>query len=232
MILERGKKPDGSAYRIGLIDLPSFYMDMERHESGRRSTEHHANVSRILADLQPRGRCGVLDLRFNGGGSLPEAIALTGLFIDHGPIVQVKDADGRVQVVRRRRQRHGLEGAAVVLTSKFSASASEIFAGAIQDYHRGLIIGDEATHGKGTVQKMLDVGERMFRIPNPPNLGALKITMQQFYRPSGESTQKRGVVPDIVLPSLSNLIGTGEADLDYASGVRSRACGPIRRQST
>lgn len=214
VILERGKKPDGSAYRIGWIDLPSFYSDMD-HESGGRSVTQ--DVSRILTDLQTKGIDEVvLDLKFNGGGSLPEAIALTGLFIDHGSIVQVKDADGSVRSLDDEDNGMIWKGPLVVVTSKFSASASEIFAGAIQDYNRGLIIGDATTHGKGTVQEMLNVGERMFRIPNPPNLGALKLTTQQFYRPSGESTQKRGVVPDIVLPSLSNLIGTGEADLDYA----------------
>jgi carboxyl-terminal processing protease len=104
----------------------------------------------------------------------------------------------------------------VVLTSKVSASASEIFAGAIQDYQRGLIVGDQSTHGKGTVQSLLDLGRQLFPIPNPPSLGALKITMQQFYRPSGESTQNRGVQADVVLPSLINELDIGEADLDYA----------------
>jgi len=105
----------------------------------------------------------------------------------------------------------------VVLTSKFSASASEIFAGAIQDYHRGIIVGDESTHGKGTVQSLLDLSQRLYRgIANAPQLGALKITMQQFYRPDGDSTQNRGVLADIVLPSLIGQLPGGEAELDYA----------------
>jgi len=110
------------------------------------------------------------------------------------------------------------DGPLVVLTSKFSASASEIFAGAIQDYQRGIIVGDKTTHGKGTVQSLLDLGKQLFRVTmNSPKLGALKITMQQFYRPDGDSTQNRGVVSDVVLPSLTNVIkGIGESELDYA----------------
>jgi carboxyl-terminal processing protease len=107
-------------------------------------------------------------------------------------------------------------GPLVVVTSKFSASASEILAGAIQDYRRGLIVGDKATHGKGTVQSLLDLGKQLFRIPNPPNFGALKITMQQFYRPNGESTQQRGVLSDIELPAITTHMDIGEGDLDYA----------------
>ena len=157
----------------------------------------------------------ILDLRRNGGGSLTEAINLTGLFIDQGPIVQVKDADGRIQPYHDLKPGSTWNGPLVVLTSKFSASASEILAGAIQDYNRGLIIGDHATHGKGTVQSLMDLGRQLFRIPNAPPMGALKITMQQFYRPNGESTQNRGVLADIELPSLTSHLEVGEADLDY-----------------
>ena len=111
----------------------------------------------------------------------------------------------------------------MVLTSKFSASASEIFAGAIQDYHRGLIVGDTPTHGKGTVQSLLDLGRQLFRIANPPDLGALKITMQQFYRPNGDSTQKRGVLADVVLPSLTDHMDVGEARPGLSGRVRQGA---------
>src|SRR5262245_36701557 len=105
----------------------------------------------------------------------------------------------------------------VVLTSKFSASASEIFAGAIQDYHRGIIVGDASTHGKGTVQSLVDLGQRLFgRLPNTPQLGALKITEQQFYRPDGDSTQNRGVLADIELPSITSQLDVGESSLDFA----------------
>jgi carboxyl-terminal processing protease len=217
-VLERGQKADGSAYRIGWIDLPSFYLDMkaarENGNSEYRSTTR--DVSRILDEFNSKGvELVVLDLRWNGGGSLTEAIQLTGLFVD-GPIVQVKDSDGRVQVYDDNDGGVAWKGPLVVLASKFSASASEIFAGAIQDYGRGIVVGDETTHGKGTVQNLLEIGRELLGTPNPPNYGALKVTVQQFYRPNGDSTQKRGVLSDIVLPSLTNLIGTSEAELDYA----------------
>jgi carboxyl-terminal processing protease len=161
--------------------------------------------------------CVVLDLRNNGGGSLPEAISLTGLFIDTGPVVQIKDADKRVQQYDDVEPGTAWDGPLVVLTNKFSASASEIVAGAIQDYGRGLVIGDSATHGKGTVQSLLDLGRQLFqRLPNAPSLGAIKITMQQFYRPSGASTQLEGVKSDIELPSITTHLPVGESDLDHA----------------
>jgi carboxyl-terminal processing protease len=218
-IIENGKKPNGEAYRLGVIDLPSFYMDMEAardNKEGFRSTTR--DVRRILDEFNEKHvDAVVLDLRRNGGGSLTEAINLTGLFIDHGPVVQVKDSDNRVQHYDDLDRGMAWDGPMVVLISKFSASASEILAGAIQDYGRGVVIGDEATHGKGTVQSLLDLGSQLFGgIPNPPNLGALKITMQQFYRPNGDSTQQRGVLSDIVLPSLTNEMDVGEEDLDYA----------------
>ncbi len=218
-IIEEGKKPDGSPLKIGVIDLPSFYMDMEGARRGIadfKSTTRDVRV--ILDDFTAKNvDAVVLDLRRNGGGSLTEAINLTGLFIDQGPVVQVKDPDGTVQHYDDLERGMAWKGPLVVLTSKFSASASEILAGAIQDYHRGLVIGDDSTHGKGTVQSLLDVGSQLFQIANPPNLGALKITMQQFYRPNGDSTQKRGVLSDLVLPSLTNHIkNISEADLDYA----------------
>lgn len=209
----------GQTYKIGVIDLPSFYMDMEgarRDLPDFKSTTR--DVRRILDDFKSKGvQAVVLDLRMNGGGSLPEAISLTGLFIDEGPVVQVKDAEGRVQQYDDLERGVAWDGPLVVLTSKFSASASEIFAGAIQDYHRGLVVGDKSTHGKGTVQSLLDLSRQFFgRIPNAPQLGALKITMQQFYRPDGDSTQNRGVVSDIELPSLTSQAAMGESDLDYA----------------
>jgi carboxyl-terminal processing protease len=209
----------GQTYKIGVIDLPSFYMDMEgarRDLPDFKSTTR--DVRRILEDFKSKGvQAVVLDLRMNGGGSLPEAISLTGLFIDEGPVVQVKDAEGRVQQYDDLERGVAWEGPLVVLTSKFSASASEIFAGAIQDYHRGLVVGDKSTHGKGTVQSLLDLSRQFFgRIPNAPQLGALKITMQQFYRPDGDSTQNRGVVSDLELPSLTSVAAMGESDLDYA----------------
>lgn len=217
-VIKRGKKANGSPYVLGVIDLPSFYMDMQAAREGLtdfKSTTR--DVRKILENFESQGvDAVVLDLRRNGGGSLTEAINLTGLFIDQGPVVQVKDADDRVQHYDDLDRGIAWDGPLVVLTSKFSASASEILAGAIQDYRRGIVVGDETTHGKGTVQSLLDLGSQLFRVPNAPNLGALKITMQQFYRPNGDSTQKRGVLSDVVLPSITNHMDVAESDLDFA----------------
>ncbi len=216
-VFDVGRKADGTPYHVGVIDLPSFYMDMEGARRGLpdfKSTTR--DVRKILDDFNQNGvDAVVLDLRKNGGGSLTEAINCTGLFIAEGPVVQVKDADGRVQPQYDLDPTPTWSGPLVVLISKFSASASEILAGAIQDCGRGLIVGDHSTHGKGTVQSLLDLGQQLFRIPNAPSMGALKVTMQQFYRPDGDSTQKRGVLSDIELPSLTSHLDVGEADLDY-----------------
>jgi carboxyl-terminal processing protease len=214
----RDGNADDRPLRIGVLDLPSFYMDMEGAGNGLNEYKSTTrDVRRILHEFEAkRADAVVLDLRHNGGGSLTEAISLTGLFIDTGAVVQVKDSDGRVQQYDDTERGMAWKGPLVVVTSKFSASASEILAGAIQDYHRGLIVGDTSTHGKGTVQSLLDLGKQTFRIPNPPNLGALKITMQQFYRPNGDSTQKRGVLSDIRLPSITDHMDVAEGDLDYA----------------
>ena len=217
-VFEVGQRPDGRPYKIGVIELPSFYMDMEGARKGLpnfKSTTR--DVRRILERFKENGvDAVVLDLRRNGGGSLTEAINLTGLFIPEGPVVQVKDGDGNVQPYHDLDPGMAWSGPLVVVVSKFSASASEILAGAIQDYGRGLIIGDYATHGNGTVQSLMDLGHQLFRIPNSPAMGALKVTMQQFYRPSGDSTQRRGVLSDIELPSITTHLDVGEADLDYA----------------
>jgi carboxyl-terminal processing protease len=219
-VFEEGKKPNGDAYKIGVIDLPSFYMDMDAARSGSNDYKSTTrDVRKILGDFKAkRVDAVVLDLRRNGGGSLTEAINLTGLFIDEGPIVQVKDSSGRVQHYDDVERGVAWDGPLVVMISKFSASASEILAGAVQDYRRGLVVGDKSTHGKGTVQSLLDLSQSFFfrGTPNAPQLGALKITMQQFYRPSGDSTQNRGVLSDIELPSLTTHLDVGEADLDYA----------------
>ncbi len=217
-IIEEGQRDDGEPYRVGVINLPSFYMDMNAARAGDRDFRSTTrDVMLILDDFEAEGvDAVVLDLRRNGGGSLTEAISLTGLFIDEGPVVQVKDGDGNVQPYHHPHSGKVWKGPLVVLTSKFSASASEILAGAIQDYRRGLVVGDETTHGKGTVQSLTDLGQRIFPIYNSPQLGALKITIQQFFRPSGDSTQSRGVVADIPLPSLTSHYDIGEADLDHA----------------
>ncbi len=215
-IVTTGTKPDGTPYRVGVIELPSFYMDMS---GAREGLEDFKSTTRDVARLLKQFNNSqvdvcVVDLRKNGGGSLTEAINMTGLFIDQGPVVQVKDADGRVQHYDDMERGMMWGGPLVVIIDKFSASASEIFAGAIQDYHRGLIVGDVATHGKGTVQSLLDLGKQLFN--NSPQLGDLKITMQQFYLPDGDSTQNRGVLADVPLPSLSTQYDVGESSLDYA----------------
>jgi carboxyl-terminal processing protease len=216
-IIPFGAKRDGAPYKVGVIDLPSFYMDMAAARRGLsefKSTTR--DVKRILENFKQQSvDVVVLDLTRNGGGSLTEAINLTGLFIDQGPVVQVKDSDNRIQHYDDLERGMSWQGPLVVLTSKFSASASEILAGAIQDYGRGIVVGDESTHGKGTVQSLLELGAQIITAPNPPNLGALKITMQQFYRPSGESTQKRGVLADVPMPSLTTHMDVGESDLDF-----------------
>lgn len=217
-IIEWGNKPNGRPYQVGVISLPSFYMDMDAARTGDpnyKSTTR--DVRRLLKDFNAKGVDAVMvDLRFNGGGSLTEAVNMTGLFIDKGPVVQVKGPDGRAQPFVDPEAGMVWSGPLVVLTNKFSASASEIFAGAMQDYNRGLIVGDDATHGKGTVQQLYDVAQLLFRIRNDMNLGAMKLTIQQFYRPDGASTQNRGVAADIVIPSLTSHLDVGESDLDYA----------------
>jgi carboxyl-terminal processing protease len=218
-VIEQGRRPDGRPWRIGVINLPSFYMDMNAARQGQAEYKSSTRDCRRILDgfREQNVDCVVLDLRNNGGGSLPESISLTGLFIDTGPVVQIKDADKRVQQYDDVEPGVAWDGPLVVLVNKFSASASEIVAGAIQDYHRGLVVGDRATHGKGTVQSLLDLGRQLFqRLPNAPSLGAIKITMQQFYRPSGASTQLEGVKSDVELPSITNHLPVGESDLDNA----------------
>ena len=207
----------GKTTKVGYINLPSFYLDMEAARQNRRDYRSSTrDVRRIIDDFKTKGVEGVvLDLSRNGGGSLTEAINLTGLFIDRGPVVQVKNSDGSVQQYADEESGAAWNGPLVVMTSKFSASASEILAGAIQDYGRGIVVGDPATHGKGTVQTLMDIGTQLFRNPRT-NYGALKVTLQQFYLPDGESTQRKGVAADIILPSITAKMDIGEGDLKYA----------------
>jgi carboxyl-terminal processing protease len=199
-----------------VIDLPSFYRDTDAEHNGNTAFKSATrDVRVILDDFRSKGVDGVvLDLSKNGGGALSEAISLTDLFVNDGKIVQVKDAYGQVDAKDDPNTTVAWSGPLVVVISKFSASASEILAGAIQDYHRGLIVGDHSTHGKGTVQSLLDLGLLWFRLPD--SMGALKITMQQFYRPDGDSTQQRGVLADVELPSITTYLDVGEGDLDYS----------------
>ncbi|MBI3468109.1 MAG: carboxy terminal-processing peptidase [Planctomycetes bacterium] len=209
----------GRPYRIGYIDLPSFYMDVAEANKGNDNYKSSTrDVRKLLEEFQKQGRIDavVLDLRNNGGGALSEAISLTDLFIDRGPVVQVKDSRSKVDPYEAEERGMAYSGPLVVLVSKLSASASEILAGAIQDYGRGLIVGDSSTHGKGTVQTVIDIG-RQFGFPGrTPQLGALKITIQQFYRVNGDSTQSKGVASDVVLPSKWDHLDIGEAHMPQA----------------
>lgn len=216
-IIEDGAKPDGTPYKFGYINLPSFYLDMDGARSGKanfRSTT--ADMKSILKNFrESKVDAVVLDLSRNGGGSLPESVSTTGLFIDQGSVVQVKSPDGKVESLDDEEKGVSWDGPLVVKISQMSASASEIFAGAIQDYGRGIIVGDPKTHGKGTVQTLMDLAPYMFGPNSKKSYGALKLTIQQFYLPDGRSTQLEGVSSDVVLPSITAKLDISESDLDY-----------------
>jgi carboxyl-terminal processing protease len=201
---------DGKDYKYGLITIPLFYRDFDgarNGEQGFKSTT--ADVKRYLNELKTEKVDGVIvDLRNNGGGSLTEAVSLTGLFIPQGPVVQRKQSDGEISAEYDRDPSVTYDGPVSVLVNRFSASASEIFAGAIQDYKRGLIVGEQ-TYGKGTVQSLIDL-ERFLK-GEPEGVGQLKITMEKFYRITGSSTQHKGVTPDIELPSSFSASEFGES---------------------
>jgi len=209
---------DANTTRLGIIDLPSFYASFDvangNGKAAHKSTTE--DVSRLLKKLKAEKVAGIiLDLRHNGGGSLEEAINLTGLFIKEGPVVQVKDAEGNIIKDEDTDPSVVYDGPLAVLTDRFSASASEIVAGALQDYGRAIIAGDSSTHGKGTVQSLIQLEPYVHRFGDSTNNpGALKVTIRKFYRASGSSTQLKGVVPDIVLPSLNNYAEVGEAALE------------------
>ncbi len=204
------KDRNGAPVKLGWITLPSFYADMDRHQ---KSTTK--DVLALLKRLKKENIAGlVVDLRRNGGGSLEEAIALTGLFLKSGPIVQTKGYNGNIVVSSDPDPSIAYGGPLVVLTSRQSASASEIFAAALQDYGRAVIVGDKSTFGKGTVQTILEIGKFASLLGSRAQEdGALKLTIQKFYRVAGGSTQLHGVVSDIVLPSLSDLPEFGEGAL-------------------
>lgn len=201
---------DGKTMNLGVITLPSFYMDFEAYQKGDPNYNSTTrDVQRLIKELERDGMDGlVLDLRNNGGGSLAEAIDLTGIFIKNGPVVQVKNSANKIEVGADDDPTIVYNGPLVVLTNRFSASASEIFAGAIQDYNRGVVVG-ESTYGKGTVQTVIDLGKF---INDPGNeVGQLKLTFQKFYRVTGSSTQHKGVMPDIKLPSALDPNQFGES---------------------
>lgn len=214
------KNGDGRPIRVGWITLPSFYANMDDNGLPKSTTE---DVAALLGRLKKEGIQGlVVDLRRDGGGSLEEAINMSGLFIPKGPVVQAKDPNGKITVSQDTDPGVAYSGPMIVLVNRMSASASEIFAAAMQDYGRAVIVGDERTFGKGTVQTVLKIGQLMpfFSLGSSPDsnssqAGALKLTIQKFYRVKGGSTQLKGVESDIVLPSLSDNAEIGEGSLKH-----------------
>jgi carboxyl-terminal processing protease len=223
---------NGKAYKIGIITVPAFYADFKAASAGDKNYKSTTRDVRLLIDsLKSRDKVDaiMMDLRSNGGGSLVEAIDLTGLFIDRGPVVQVKDMRGRIDVSQDTNPGVSWDGPFAVMVDRLSASASEIFAGAIQDYGRGIILGTQ-TYGKGTVQSSIDLNkllnpsmlQRLASLINKtavvkgeaaqeaPQLGQINLTMAKFYRVNGSSTQHKGVMPDIVFPSIYPLDKIGE----------------------
>jgi len=206
---------NGREVKVGVITVPSFYQDYDASRAGAkdyRSTTR--DVQRLIGELRKDGaEALIMDLRANGGGYLPEAESLTGLFIDRGPVVQLRDTAGHIEVDDDPNPAIFYSGPLIVLVDRFSASASEIFAGAIQDYGRGLIVGQQ-TYGKGTVQNAHPLNYTIFG--RKPELGQLNVTIGKYYRITGESTQDRGVTPDIELPSLIDANEVGESTRDRA----------------
>ena len=200
--------------KIGYIKLPKFYRDFSNGE--RTCTD---DVKKELKLFQEQKVDGViLDLRNNGGGALEDARGITGLFIEKGPVVQVKNHTGEVNVLQDDDSEVAYSGPLVVLINRFSASASEIVAGALQDYGRAVVVGGEFSHGKGTVQAVVPLGQGPLLSMLGSNLGALKVTIQIFYRVTGNSTQFKGITPDIIIPDPLGYVDKREKDLDYAIG--------------
>ncbi|MGF1449396.1 MAG: carboxy terminal-processing peptidase [Opitutales bacterium] len=205
---------DGTSTLVGVIELPAFYGPGKALDD-HSSTTH--DVRELLDKLKDMGVEGVvLDLRRNGGGLLSEAIDMTGLFIPRGPVVQVRDTIGHVREFKVDGNKVAWNGPLVVLVSRYSASASEIVAGALQNHRRAIVVGDRTTHGKGTVQAVFEMNRKAYFRPQGVNLGAAKITVQKYYLPDGSSTQIEGVHADIALPSFNEFLPIGEGDLSNA----------------
>jgi carboxyl-terminal processing protease len=213
-------KDEKNGQIFGYIKIPSFYRDFEKTRIGGNGRNCSDDVRAELKKIVSQKIGGlILDLRNNGGGALADAVKIAGLFIKTGPVVQIKDSTGKIEILSDDDPVTNYDGPLVVLVNKFSASASEILAGALQDYGRAVIIGGEHTHGKGTVQSIIDLNEEIpFENMDKydSTLGALRITIQKFYRITGESTQYKGVVPDIVLPDKFESVKSGEKFLDFA----------------
>ncbi len=195
--------------KIGYILLPDFYADFEREDGHRCSKDVAEEVKKLKAE---KVSGIIIDVRYNGGGSLYEVVQMVGLFIDKGPVVQIRDKEGRSQVLADETPGILYDGPLVVMVNEFSASASEIFAGAIQDYKRGIIVGSTSTYGKGTVQRNVAFGKPLDSLGIQTEYGAVKLTFQKFYRVTGSSTQKKGVVSDVVFPDEYELLKYREKD--------------------
>ena len=210
--------PGGKTVPLGVVTLPAFYGPGEEGDTDADKTSASDDVARLVDQLKQAGIQGlVLDLRHNGGGYLSEAIRLASLFIHRGPVVQVRSSEGEIQVESDTAEHLDYAGPMAVLVDRFSASASEIVAGALQDYGRAVVIGDSSTHGKGTVQAVIEMNRINRQLArSAAKTGAAKITIQKFYLPDGSSTQLKGVVSDIVLPSVDEFLPIGESDLPHA----------------
>ncbi|MGI6656388.1 MAG: carboxy terminal-processing peptidase [Desulfobulbus sp.] len=204
---------------IGYLRIPSFYRDFSAQSAGeevRNVTDDTVAELKKLRQQKIRGL--ILDLRNNGGGALADAVQISGLFLPGGPVVQVKDAQNTLRILEDDDPSVLYDGPLIVLVNQFSASASEILAAALQDYGRGFVIGGDHTHGKGTVQAMMDLNSNLplWHLQRHDDLGALKLTIQKFYRINGGSTQYKGVEPDLVVPSVFNYLESGEKYMDYS----------------
>ena len=199
--------------KYGYILLPDFYADFEREDGHRCSEDVAAEIKKLKAE-NVKGI--VIDVRFNGGGSLYEVVQMAGLFIDKGPIVQIRNKEGRSQTLYDETPGMLYDGPLVVMANEFSASASEIFAGAIQDYKRGIVVGSTSTYGKGTVQRNVAFGKPLDSLGIQTEYGSVKLTFQKFYRITGSSTQKKGVVPDVILPDEYEYLKYREKDNESA----------------
>lgn len=210
---------DAQGNKIGYIKIPSFYRDFAaqgNNSDARNVTRDTAKELRRLKDEKITGL--ILDLRNNGGGSLTDAVDVSGLFLPGGPVVQVKNSQGEIRMLEDIDKNILYDGPMIVMVNKFSASASEILAAALQDYERALIIGGDHTHGKGLVQALVDLNRNLPLLHRKKyqDLGALKVTIQQYYRINGDSTQKKGITPDLIVPTILDYLKSGEKYQDYS----------------
>ena len=215
-ILESEEWIDGRKSKVGILQIPSFYRDFQGANLGGEFKSTSRDVKLVLDEFKQNGvDILIVDLRWNGGGALQEAIEVSGLFIPKGSVVQVKEPGDSVQAFEDEDPEVYWRKPMIVVCNRFSASASEIFAGAIKDYRRGIVVGDRTTHGKGTVQNVVQVAQNRLSL-RPVDRGALKLTISKFYRVNGDSTQTKGVTSDVTLPSLLNHREIGEDSLDNA----------------